>query len=863
MTKLRTKLLVVFSVLVCSLCLGLGITACNNSGGGHTHNYGGFWLFDGADGHYRLATCHPEVKSKLEPHVDKDGDNVCDVCGFVMHVHVDEDGDGICDECQTEIHKHTFKDEWSFNEKKHWHKASCDHFIERSDYNDHSFTEGVCECGVKESESQVYELYKNSPEYDLEFIDWLVWLKNNGIISVEYTASGDGIYHYEDGRSEVRFLGEKTVKVQAVSGGEPLSDVWFMVSLYTGSKYYESNGTIALGIAKTDANGIAQITFNPVGGYSSATVQYRIRVALAADVAKALGIAEENAKPVPNRYVASRTVEYYPCEVNENSNAEDIAATVSFTFSKGWNAYDTIELPYKRYYQDLINGTDIKEEGTIYTFTSSGDNLFDYFYFIPAKYSLKDSNSLEDSAKIEKNAKQAASGIYKIYFTYVGNANVTLYYWNGQGVNMGASHRTKADGTPSDEYITSVSGGTAGEDKYTGGKFVDVVVIPKNGLRNYQFGIISDSAVNVTIRVERVDDFVISENYPITVGDNDNITLLGNGETATLMLQNVPAGNYEVTVNVINIVNDTVAKVNQSGNFSAYVPKGKEVPLWDGISKIKGIINIPENAQTLYLITYYGTDGTVLIVSLNLSLYEGTVVKEGEENSVPVSGNKNIKQELFLDASFTSGQYKLELTVAGDYYMAGNFCYLRADVGYETYKITLPDYPSMYNEISVTSYVSINQGDTLSLYILYKSNDGNSSSSVLYGKLKLTAIPAVEQDETYSAEIGGDSVYSKEYAFVALKAGNYKLSIVQTNTPEFISESYGYKDLTTLEITDSITKNVLKSYKIKGPSTVEDCITEAVVEFTVEEGGIVIFKFSNKWSNDFPLNLDFVIEYVD
>ena len=857
MTKLRTKLLVFLSVLICSLCLILGITACNN-GGEHTHTFGGFWLFDGAEGHYRFATCHPEAKSKLEPHVDENGDLNCDVCGFVMHVHVDEDDDGVCDDCQTVIHKHTFEDKWTFNEIKHWHKATCDHFIERSDYVAHSFTQGLCECGVKESEVKVYALYKNSPEYAqsaLYFDQWLAWLESEGI-TVEYTESGDGVYHYADGRSEVRFIGERTVKVQAVSGGEPLSDVWFMVSMYDGNNYYESNGTIALGIAKTDESGIAEITFRPVGGYSSATAQYHIRVALAADVAIALGTEEEDAKPVPNRYVTSNNKIYYAYEVSENSNSEDIAATVSFTFSKGWNAYDTIELPYKRYYLDQINGKGLQEEGLSYLFTASGNDLFDYFIFEPAKYSFKNSGSVGDSEKIEENAKQAASGIYRIYFSVAGNANATLYYWNEQGVILGASHQTKADGTPSDEYITSISGGTAGDGKYTGSNFVNVTVVPANGLRQFQFGIISDKAANVTITVERISDFVIGSNNPITVGDNDNILLQGNGAIADLKLQNVPAGYYSLTIST------TEADAKKNGNFSAYVSSGNEIPLWDGISQIKGIIYIPEGAETLCIINNYGSNEDILTVSLTLSLYEGTVVKEGEEISVPVSGDKDVKQEIFLDGSFTSGAYKLELTLTGGQSITGMIWNVRAYVGDASYSISLPGSTNINGEAKVTEYITINQGDELSFYILNKNSGANFTSSVIYGSLKLTAIPAIEQDETYSAEIGGDSVYYKEYAFVASQAGNYKLSIEQTNTPEFAGEYYGYKDLTTLQVTDSITKNVLKSGKMKGPANEEDCITESVVTFSVEEGGIVIFKFLNNGNSDFPLNLNFVIEYV-
>ena len=861
MTKNTRKLLVFLTVFICSLCLCLGLAACNSDngsntgdtgGGEHTHTFGGFWLFDGAEGHYQLATCHTEVKSELEPHVDENADLKCDVCGYSMHVHVDENEDNICDDCQAEIHKHSFADEWTFNEVKHWHKAICEHFIERSDYINHSFSEGVCECGVKESEVKVYALYKNSPEYNLYFTQWLTWLKANGITSVEYTASGDGIYHYEDGTSEVRFLGERTVKVKAESGGEPVADVWFMVTLYEGNKYYELNGTIALGIAKTDSSGIAQINFNPVGGYSSGKVEYRIRVALAADVAVALGTKEENAKPIPNRYVASNA-SYYPYEVNENSNAEDIAATVNFTFSNGWNAYDTIELPYKRYYLDQINGKGIKEEGFNYMLTTSGKDLFDYFLFEPAKYSFASGNTVDDFAKIEENAKQAASGIYKIHFTYQGNANVTLYYWNEQGVNMSASHQTKTDGTPSDEYITSISGGTAGEHRHTGGNFVNVTIMPATGLRQYQFGVISDTAVKVTITVERVDDFVIRENDPITVGDNDNITLLGNGATAALKLQNVPAGYYYLTVNVTDIVNESDAKVNQSGNFSAYVTKGKEVHLWDGISQIKGLINIPEGAETLYLITYYGSDDTVLVVSANLSPYKGTVVRLGEETSVPISGDWNIKQEIFFDESITSGKYYFELTLPGGANLSGALYSVRVLVGDKDYSISLPIGTSSSEKIS--TYIDINEGDALSIFIL------GYSSAIVNGMLKLSALNTVSQGEKISTELYGFENYFKRYTFVANQAGTYKLTITQTNEPELYNSLFGYTTLAVLEVTNAITGEIIKDGSAFSDTDPENFTLTATVTFELQEGEDMILYFRSYHRNH--LNFDFTIEYVE
>ena len=510
MKKLHKKLLVFLSVLVCSLCLVFGLAACNNTNGDntnkpdddeHTHTFGGVWLYDGADGHYRLATCHPDVKSDLEPHVDGNENGKCDVCDYPMAAEEDE-------------HKHDFEEKWTFNEKKHWHNAICEeHFTDRDGYADHSFKEGVCECGVKESEVKVYDLYRNSPEYDLEFVDWLEWLVDNQVVEVEYTESGDGVYHYEDGHEELRFLGERTVKVMAQSDGEPLANVWFMVAMYSSELqgYYENKGTIALGIAKTDATGVAEISFHPVGGYSSATIKYRLRLAERKDIAVFEGVTEENASlPFPNRYEVkggAKGFEFEPYEVSENANSDDIAATIEFNYSIGWNTYNKIYLPYRRYYGDLINGENLKEEGTTYQFKSSGEDLFDYFYFSPAKYSLKGSSSTEENDKIVENAKIASSGVYKISFTVDRNANADLFFWDEQGVVFDAFHYTNLDGTPSDMYITARSGGTAGSGKYTGGDFVEVKIRPSIGLRLFQFGIKTDIECNVTVTVERTDNY--------------------------------------------------------------------------------------------------------------------------------------------------------------------------------------------------------------------------------------------------------------------------------------------------------------------------------------------------------------------
>ncbi|MCH5147483.1 MAG: hypothetical protein J1F61_05735 [Clostridiales bacterium] len=678
MTKFHKKLLVFLSVLVCTLCLCFGLAACNpsnddntNEDDGHTHNFAGAWLYDGAEGHYQLATCHPTVKSELQDHFDDDENGKCDACGFDMSSEDDE-------------HQHTYKDEWSFNEKKHWHDASCDHFIERSEYNDHDFVAGVCECGVKESQVKVYDLYRNSPEYDLEFVDWLDWLKDNGIISVEFTASGDGIYHYEDGSSEVRFLGERTVKVKAVVDGDPLTDVWFMVAMYQTAEegYYENKGTIALGIAKTDATGVAEITFRPAGGYSSEAIEYRIRIAEKKDIAVFESVTEENASlPFPNRYLVkggNEGFEYKPYEVSENATSDDIAATIEFVYSKGWNAYNTIYLPYRRYWTDQLNGTDIQEVGTTYNFTSSGDNLFDYLYFSPQQYDYKQGGTEEKNLQIVENAKIACSGVYTITFTVDRNANAELYYWNEEGVNLGAFHYTNPDGTPSNMYLTEKSGEN---------NFVTVTISTAEGLRYYQLGIKTDIECNVTMTVERTGDIGFDGTFEWDTQTNKSqITVdIRQDDTMTFDLNGVPEGTYvlEVSVRAFNSYTTRYYTWTDDDEQKIYVWAPKTFNDRYGVPQ--GIIRITEDTNFIFLQNkmeqYKGA-------TITLEKYELPTVELDEFVTAPVTpATYDISYTLPL--SISAGSYNLGVYICG-WANRGADIPLSVYIGETKYELTEP-----------------------------------------------------------------------------------------------------------------------------------------------------------------------------
>ena len=57
-------------------------------------------------------------------------------------------------EIDIEVHDHTFAEEWTSDETYHWHTATCTicgyEKTEVTDKTEHSYTDGICECGMRE-----------------------------------------------------------------------------------------------------------------------------------------------------------------------------------------------------------------------------------------------------------------------------------------------------------------------------------------------------------------------------------------------------------------------------------------------------------------------------------------------------------------------------------------------------------------------------------------------------------------------------------------------------------------------------------------------------------------------------------------
>ena len=638
MNKIHTKLLVFLGAVICSLCLVFGLSACANNGGnntneddnggdGHTHTFGDLWLPDGDEGHYQLATCHPTVKSDIEPHVDENENEICDVCDYNMHVH-------------------TYAEELSFDQESHWYAATCSHNLTK-DQADHDFVDGVCECGVTEDEVAVYALYKaaeGSGAYS--FAIWLESLKNDGVTEIKIVDSGDALYYY-GATFEVAYFAERTVTAKATVKGEPLAHVWFSIQL-------QAKENITIAAVETDANGEAVITFVPTV-YSGDNNTYVLRIPEAMNIP---GNEDESILPIPRKYVATnRTIEL---GIDEN-----VMETTLFNFglslSNDWMddaVRDTH--PYDRTYVDLAstNPTTIIEKGKDWTIEkTTGNGYMDYFDFEPMFDYNKTQGNLDT---IIANVKRAAMGNYKLSFATESDAEVYLVYWN-YNLSRGGFKKNE-DKSPADEYIGSISGvapaGSAIEKKYTGENYVIVRVSEEEGTARFYLGLYTSKSCSVTISVERIGDYEEEQDElnALGIGEENKLTDIEvpYAKTATIPLKSeVVAGRYMLTAKMKGFT--------PPANFAFATIEGVRYYIYrstngTNVGEFKGIIEIPEGINKFTL----GTLGTGYNCDLTLEKHEVEIAEEKTNYYVPVTSEG---AQVAIDTATFAGK-NVSITIA-------------------------------------------------------------------------------------------------------------------------------------------------------------------------------------------------------
>ena len=172
----------VLACLLCLLTLATLLTACDSGKEPpHEHEFDSTWLYDETQ-HWHAAACeHTDLESDRGDHVDADGNDICDVCGYIKdHTHsfedtwswnesthyhksacghnvkrdetkhADENNDAICDVCTYDYdHTHTYEEIWvSIGENGHWHAPSCGHTVDGADLTAHTDENNDGDCDV-------------------------------------------------------------------------------------------------------------------------------------------------------------------------------------------------------------------------------------------------------------------------------------------------------------------------------------------------------------------------------------------------------------------------------------------------------------------------------------------------------------------------------------------------------------------------------------------------------------------------------------------------------------------------------------------------------------------------------------------
>ena len=173
-----------FALLMCLVMAVTVLAACDSGKEPpHEHTFDSTWLYD-ENQHWHAAACeHTDLESDRGDHVDADGNDICDVCGYIKdHTHsfedtwswnesthfhksacghnvkqdeskhTDGDNDAVCDVCTYDYdHTHTYEELWvSVGENGHWHAPSCGHTVDGSELTAHTDenNDGACDvCG--------------------------------------------------------------------------------------------------------------------------------------------------------------------------------------------------------------------------------------------------------------------------------------------------------------------------------------------------------------------------------------------------------------------------------------------------------------------------------------------------------------------------------------------------------------------------------------------------------------------------------------------------------------------------------------------------------------------------------------------
>ena len=105
------KLLALLLLALLALASFVACTATDT----HEHTYDSVWLYDDAQ-HWHAASCeHEDMEADRGDHVDSDGNDICDVCGYIAD------------------HTHTFEAQWTADENTHYYKATCGHNVKKEE----------------------------------------------------------------------------------------------------------------------------------------------------------------------------------------------------------------------------------------------------------------------------------------------------------------------------------------------------------------------------------------------------------------------------------------------------------------------------------------------------------------------------------------------------------------------------------------------------------------------------------------------------------------------------------------------------------------------------------------------------------
>lgn len=203
------KISIILAVVIVFTVLALCLVACNPGEQGtkpdqgttqpHEHSFGTLWKVSETE-HWHECSCGE--KKDVAKHINSDGDEICDICGYNMHIHTflkKRDNTHHWEECECGFvqNKVEHKFQTKFDDMHHWQECACGATTAKEEHidNNNDWACDVCQRKFEDKYAKLKEDVEFTKVGDGESAYWSIKARNKDLTTLHIpNVPIDGLY---------------------------------------------------------------------------------------------------------------------------------------------------------------------------------------------------------------------------------------------------------------------------------------------------------------------------------------------------------------------------------------------------------------------------------------------------------------------------------------------------------------------------------------------------------------------------------------------------------------------------------------------------------------------------------------------